>query len=118
MLRWKRSLISGVATRDSLAAAVVERAHRAGAEAVAAAYARDVPVAEEALAALTERPAVAAVDASADEVEMAMRPSAWTYVAFGRLLPRLAPPSGASSVGLDFDTAGAGETAELVVGLR
>ncbi len=145
MLRGKRLLVSGVATRDSIAAAVVERAHRAGAEVLVAAYPRDVPAAEDALAALPEPPAVVAVDATdesdlealedglrrrwghldgalhaiafaprsalgsvmdapAGDVEVAMRTSVWTYAAFGRLLRRLAPSSGASLVGLDFDS--------------
>jgi enoyl-[acyl-carrier protein] reductase I len=41
----------------------------------------------------------------AAQVEMAVRTSVWTYAAFGHLLYRLAPPSGASLVGLDFDSA-------------
>lgn len=146
MLHGKRLLVSGVATRDSIAAAVVERACRAGAQVVVATYPRDVPAAQEALALLPEPPAVLAVDATSErdlvavedelrrrwghldgavhaiafaprtalgtvmeapagDVEMAMRTSVWTYAAFGRLLHRLAPPSGASLVGLDFDSA-------------
>ena len=145
MLKGKRLLISGIATGDSIAAAVAERALLAGAEVLMAAYPRDVAAAE-AVAATFSRPvAVVAVDAtseddlvtlekevrlrwgrldgvlhaiafatqsalggvmdvSAGDVEMAMRTSVWTYAAFGRLLRQLAPPSGASLVGLDFDS--------------
>ena len=146
MLHGKRLLVSGVATRDSIAAAVVERSLRAGAEVVVAAYPKDVPAAQEVLSALLEPTEVVAVDAtsesdltaleddlrhrwgrldgalhaiafaprsalssvmdaSAGDVESAMRTSVWSYAAFGRMLRRLAPPSGASLVGLDFDSA-------------
>lgn len=44
------------------------------------------------------------LDATAGDVELAFRTSVWTYSAFGSLLSRLAPPSGASLVGLDFDS--------------
>ena len=146
MLHGKRLLVSGVATRDSIAAAVVERSLRAGAEVVVAAYPKDVPAAQEALSALLEPTEVVAVDATSEsdltaleddlrhrwgrldgalhaiafaprsalssvmdapagDVESAMRTSVWSYAAFGRMLRRLAPPSGASLVGLDFDSA-------------
>ena len=36
-------------------------------------------------------------------VEIAMRTSAWSYAALARVLQELAPPSGGSLVGLDFD---------------
>ena len=146
MLSGKRLLVSGVATSDSIAAVVVERALRAGAEVLVAAYPRDVPAAQEVLSALAVPPAVVALDATSEgdlsaleeelrqrwgrldgalhaiafapraaltsvmdapagDVDLAMRTSVWTYAAFGRLLRRLAPPSGASLVGLDFDSA-------------
>ena len=146
MLSGKRLLVSGVATSDSIAAAVMERALRAGAEVVVAAYPRDVPAVQELLSAVPGPPAVLALDATnegdlsaleeelrhrwgrldgalhaiafapraaltsvmeapAGDVERAMRTSVWTYAAFGRLLSRMAPPSGASLVGLDFDSA-------------
>ncbi len=146
MLHGKRVLVSGVATRDSIAAAVVERAVRAGAEVVVAAYPKDVCAAQEVLAGLPQPVEVVAVDATSEsdmtmledevrhrwgaldgalhaiafaprsalgsvmdaparDVELAMRTSVWSYAAFGRLLQRLAPPSGASLVGLDFDSA-------------
>lgn len=44
------------------------------------------------------------LDVPAADVELAFRTSVWTYAAFGSLLSRLAPPSGASLVGLDFDS--------------
>ncbi|MHB8301153.1 MAG: SDR family oxidoreductase [Dermatophilaceae bacterium] len=47
------------------------------------------------------------MDVPATDVEMAVRTRVWTYAAFGRLLRRLAPSSGASLVGLDFDSSGA-----------
>lgn len=147
MLGGKRLLVSGVATRESIATAVAQRACREGAEVVVAAYPRDVPAAERVLAELlAEPPAVVAVDATneddlavleeqlrrrwggldgalhaiafapraalgsvmdvpATDVERALRTSVWTYAAFARLLSRLAPPSGGSLVGLDFDSA-------------
>ena len=40
----------------------------------------------------------------AEDVELAMRTSVWSYGAFGGLLERLAPAEGASLVGLDFDS--------------
>ena len=145
MLSGKRLLVSGVATGDSIATAVVERALRAGAEVLVAAYPKDVPAAEEVLATLEKPTAVVAVDATSEsdlimledelrqrwgrldgalhaiafaprtaldsvmdspagDVELAIRTSVWTYAAFGRLLSRLAPSSGASLVGLDFDS--------------
>ena len=146
VLSGKRLLVSGVATSDSIAAVVVERALRAGAEVLVVAHPRDVPAAHEVLSAVPGPPPVVALDATneddlraleeelrrrwgrldgalhaiafaprsaltsvmdapAGDVEMAMRTSVWTYAAFGRLLHRLAPPSGASLVGLDFDSA-------------
>ncbi len=146
MLSGKRLLVSGLATNDSIAAMVVERALRAGAEVLVAAFPRDVPAAQEVLSAVPGQPAVVGLDATSEgdlsaleeelrhrwgrldgalhaiafapraaltsvmdapagDVEMAMRTSVWTYAAFGRLLRRLAPPSGASLVGLDFDSA-------------
>jgi enoyl-[acyl-carrier protein] reductase I len=45
------------------------------------------------------------MDAPPADVEMAVRTSVWTYAAFGRLVARLAPPSGGSLVGLDFGSA-------------
>ena len=145
MLHGKRLLVSGVATRDSIAAAVVERSLRAGAEVVVAAYSKDIRAAQEVLADLLEPTSVVAVDATSErdmitledelrhrwgrldgalhaiafaprtalggvmdapagDVELAMRTSVWSYAAFGGLLRRLAPPSGASLVGLDFDS--------------
>ena len=44
-------------------------------------------------------------DVPAGDVELAMRTSVWSYSALGRLLHHLAPSSGASLVGLDFDSA-------------
>ena len=147
VLRGKRLLVSGVATRESIASAVVERAIREGAEVLVAAYPKDVPAAEEVLSGLEPAPpAVVAVDATNEgdllmlegelrrrwgrldgalhaiafapraalgsvmdvppaDVEVAVRTSVWTYAAFGRLVSRLAPPSGGSLVGLDFDSA-------------
>jgi enoyl ACP reductase len=148
VLSGKRLLVSGVATRQSIAAAVVERAVREGAEVLVAAYPRDVPAAEKVLSELLPglpAPAVVAVDATTEgdlimleeqvrcrwgrldgalhaiafapraalgsvmdapaaDVEVAVRTSVWTYAAFGRLVSRLAPSSGASLVGLDFDS--------------
>ncbi len=66
MLHGKRLLVSGVATRDSIAAAVVERSLRAGAEVVVAAYPKDVPAAQEVLSALLEPTEVVAVDATSE----------------------------------------------------
>lgn len=147
MLSGKRLLVSGVATEDSIGAAVVGRAIQDGAEVVVAAYPRDLATAEAALAALPDGVAgIVAVDATSEgdlaalegelrdrwghldgalhaiafapraalagimdvpaaDVEMAVRTSVWSYAAFGRLLHRLAPSSGASLVGLDFDSA-------------
>ena len=146
MLSGKRLLVSGVATSDSIAAVVVERSLRAGAEVLVTAYPRDASAAQEALSAVPGLPAVVALDATSEgdlsaleeelrhrwgrldgalhaiafapraaltsvmdapagDVDLAMRTSVWTYAAFGRLLRRLAPPSGASLVGLDFDSA-------------
>ena len=146
MLKGKRLLVSGVATRESIATAVVERAIGEGAEVLVAAYPRDVPAVEEVLSSLVPAPpSVVAVDATnegdlimledelrsrwgmidgalhaiafapraalgsvmdvpAADVEVAVRSSVWTYAAFGRLVSRLAPPSGGSLVGLDFDS--------------
>jgi enoyl-[acyl-carrier protein] reductase I len=44
------------------------------------------------------------MDVPAADVELAFRTSVWTYSAFAALLGRLAPLSGASLVGLDFDS--------------
>ena len=146
MLKGKRLLVSGVATRESIAAAVVERAVREGAEVLVTAYPRDVLAVEQVLSDLVPTPpAVVPVDATdeddlimlendlrqrwgmidgalhaiafapqtvlgsvmdapAADVEVALRASVWTYSAFGRLVSRLAPPSGGSLVGLDFDS--------------
>ncbi len=144
-MQGKRLLVSGVATRDSIAAAVVACSLRAGAEVVVAAYPKDVPAAQDVLATLPDPPPVVPIDATSEsdvvaledelrrrwgrldgalhaiafapraaldsvmdapagDVELAMRTSVWTYAAFGRLLRHLAPPSGASLVGLDFDS--------------
>jgi enoyl-[acyl-carrier protein] reductase I len=125
---------------------VVERALRAGAEVLVAAYPRDVLRAEAALSSFSGAVAITAVDATSEDdlraledklrsrwgyldgalhaiafapraalagivdvpaadVEVAVRTSVWTYAAFGRLMHRLAPRSGASLVGLDFDSA-------------
>ena len=139
-------LVTGVATRDSIATAVAEQAILAGAEVLVAAYPRDVAAAEAVVATFSKTPEVVAVDATSEDdlialeanllqrwghldgvlhaiafapqaalngvmdvpatdVEIAMRASVWTYARFGRLLRHLAPPSGASLVGLDFDSA-------------
>jgi meromycolic acid enoyl-[acyl-carrier-protein] reductase len=45
--------------------------------------------------------------ASAASVELAMRTSVYTYSTLAEVLSALAPPQGASLVGLDFDAAGA-----------
>ena len=45
------------------------------------------------------------MDVPVGQVEAAVRTSVWSYAAFGSLLSRLAPPSGASLVGMDFDSA-------------
>jgi len=141
----KRLLVSGVATGDSIAAAVAERALLAGAEVLVAAFPRDVAAAEAVIATFPTPAAVVPVDATSEDdlvaleqdvrqrwghldgvlhaiafapqaalggvmdvpaanVETAVRTSVWTYAAFGRLLHRLAPSSGASLVGLDFDS--------------
>lgn len=42
-------------------------------------------------------------DASPDGVELAFRTSVWSLTALSAILSRLAPPTGASLVGLDFD---------------
>ncbi len=145
VLAGKRLVISGIATGDSIAAAVAERALLAGAEVLVAAYPRDVTAAQAVVAAFPRPAEVIAVDATSEgdlaaleeevrhrwghldgmlhaiafapqaalgglmdvpsaDVEMAIRTSVWTYAAFGRLLHRLAPPEGASLVGLDFDS--------------
>lgn len=147
MLAGKRLLITGVATADSIATAVAERALWAGAEVAVTAFPRDLVAAEAVVASFSRPPAaVLAVDATSEhdlaalaeelrhrwghldgvlhaiafapqaalagvmdtpaaDVERAMRTSVWTYAACGRLLARLAPPTGASLVGLDFDSA-------------
>ena len=146
MLSGKRLLITGVATGDSIAAAVAERALLAGAEVLVAAYPRDMAAAEVVVAAFPKPVALVALDATSEgdlialeedvrhrwgyldgvlhaiafaprtaldnvmdtssaDVELALRTSVWTYAALGRLLRQLAPPSGASLVGLDFDSA-------------
>ena len=146
MLSGKRLLITGIATRDSIAAAAAERALLAGAEVLVAAYPRDMVAAEQVVATFPRSVALVAADATSEDdlltleedvrhrwghldgvlhaiafapqaaldsvmdtssadVEMAMRTSVWTYAALGRLLHRLAPPEGASLVGLDFDSA-------------
>jgi enoyl-[acyl-carrier-protein] reductase (NADH) len=65
VLRGKRLLVSGVATNESIASAVVERAIREGAEVLVAAYPKDVPAAEEVLSGLAPAPpAAVAVDAT------------------------------------------------------
>lgn len=146
MLNEKRLLVSGIATRDSIAAAVAERALLAGAEVMVAAFPRNIAAAEAVVATFPRPAVVVEVDATSEDdlvaleqnvlqrwghldgalhaiafapqaalggimdvpaadVELAMRTSVWTYAAFGRLLRRLAPSSGASLVGLDFDSA-------------
>ncbi len=40
----------------------------------------------------------------AADVELALRTSVWTYAALAQLLLNLAPPNGASLVGIDFDS--------------
>ena len=147
MLSGKRILVSGVATGESIAAAVAEKALSLGAEIIVAAYPRHAATAEETVrsfSGLSEVPVLpldatsesdllrleteiqerwgyldgalhaiafapqAALDAimgvPSSDVEMAIRSSVWTYSAFGRLLYNLAPSSGASLVGLDFDS--------------
>jgi enoyl-[acyl-carrier protein] reductase I len=47
------------------------------------------------------------LDASQSSIELAFRTSVTSYSLLGRLLAELAPPRGASLVGLDFDAAGA-----------
>jgi len=47
------------------------------------------------------------LDADLDSVQRAFATSTYSYAALARLVARLAPPSGASLVGLDFDAAGA-----------
>ena len=146
VLSSERLLVSGVATTESIAAAVVERAIREGAEVLVAADPREVPAAEEARSGLVPAPPAVVVDATnegelimweselrrrwgrldsaphaipsapraalgsvmdvpAADVEVAVRMSVWTDAAFGRLVSRLAPPSGGSLVGLVFDDA-------------
>jgi enoyl ACP reductase len=58
-----------------------------------------------AIAFAPQRALAGVMDVPSVDVELAMRTSVWTYSAFGRLLSRLAPSSGASLVGLDFDSA-------------
>ena len=146
MLDGKRILVSGVATKDSIATAVAERALLAGAEVLVAAYPKDVAAAEAVVATFSTIAEVVAVDAtreddlialeehvrqrwghldgvlhaiafapqtaldgimgvSATNIEIAMRTSVWTYAGFGQLLCHLAPSSGGSLVGMDFDSA-------------
>ncbi len=145
MLDGKRLLVTGIATGDSIAAAVAERALLSGAEVWVAAFPRDVPAAKAVAATFPKPVTVTAVDATSEEdltvleedvrrqwghldgvlhaiafapqaaltgiidvpakaVETALRTSVWTYSAFGGMLRRLAPASGASLVGLDFDS--------------
>ena len=47
------------------------------------------------------------LDADLESVQRAFATSTYSYAALARLLARLAPPSGAALVGLDFDAAGA-----------
>jgi len=142
----KRLLVSGVATGDSIAAAVAQRALLSGAEVLVTAFPKDLAAAEAVVATFPKPTMVVALDATSEDdlvaleeivrqrwgyldgalhaiafapqaalggvmdvpaaqVEMAVRTSVWTYAAFGHLLCRLAPPSGASLVGLDFDSA-------------
>jgi len=142
----KRLLVSGVATGDSIAAAVAQRALLSGAEVLVTAFPKDLAAAEAVVATFPKPTMVVALDATSEDdlvaleeivrqrwgyldgalhaiafapqaalggvmdvpaaqVEMAVRTSVWTYAAFGHLLYRLAPPSGASLVGLDFDSA-------------
>jgi len=44
-------------------------------------------------------------EAAAPDMELAFRTSTWTFASLARLVAALAPPSGASLVGLDFDSA-------------
>ncbi len=68
MLKGKRLLISGVATGDSIAAAVAQRAVLAGAQVVLTAYPRDVAAAEAVAARLTAPPvAVLSLDATDED---------------------------------------------------
>lgn len=49
-------------------------------------------------------------DATAADVELAFRTSSWSYAALGEMLVALAPETGGSLVGLDFETSGAWPT--------
>ncbi len=143
MLAGKRLLISGIANRESIGAAVALQASRAGAELVFAAFPRDLVGAKEVAAECAGSVAVLGVDATSEEemaeleegvrrqmggldgalhaiafaprpalgsimgvpasaVQVAFTTSVWSYAAFGSMLSRLAPASGASLVGLDF----------------
>ncbi len=145
MLAGKRLLVTGVATPDSIASAVVACARSGGAEVLATALPRDESAAREVIAdidsaipvipmdatssqdltalagiiedrwgtldgvlhaiAYAPRSVLASVlEAEPDGVAIAMQTSVWTFSALARMLARLAPPSGASLVGLDFDS--------------
>ena len=148
MLVGRHIVVTGVATRDSIATATVARAVELGAHVRVTAMERDLERATEivcefdpdivvdaldltdsaALArwtaslAETKRPVDGIVHAVAfapkaalsgefvatpsADVEVAMRTSVWTYAALAQSLATLAPPSGGSLVGLDFDAGG------------
>ncbi|MCL5947962.1 MAG: SDR family oxidoreductase [Actinobacteria bacterium] len=145
MLTGKRLLITGVATPDSIASAVVARARDGGAEVVATAFPRDMSAARDVLDGIDPDIPVVPVDATSsadlaslahiikdrwgtldgilhaiayaprsvlmsvmeadpDGIAIAMQSSVWTFSALARLLAGMAPPDGASLVGLDFDS--------------
>lgn len=146
LLTGKTVLVTGIATTDSIAFAVADRAMQLGAEVALAAFPRDLPGASQAASQLTRTPVcIVGTDVTVDDdlaeleatlttkvghidaalhaiafapsealggvlnvassaVELAFRTSTHSYASLGGLLSRLAPPSGASLVGLDFDS--------------